>query len=142
MIPYPENKAIEKFYHCGFKCFLVKKDIGGILEFYCGYVAVPKCHWAFSLEEKTMNPPYIFIHGGITFSTNMTEDFKVFGFDCSHASDDIGFWNRDRVIDEIKNLAEQFSKLPIMDTPDEMTMDDCLETLGVFPFLIRMLSGK
>ena len=86
---------------------------------WCGYVEVTIDN---SLHEKHYDDLDLDVHGGITFSDYMDNNWS-FGFDCAHYNDMIPFYvkllknefgntyrTKEYVISETESLAEQISK--------------------------------
>jgi len=111
------------------RCMVVLRRTS-IMEWYCGYVAVPSGHpdWGKGYEEVDVE-----VHGGLTFSGqgkpgSLWEDKQLwwFGFDCAHAEDNFyrddylsarpelepivrgaRKWKVEEVVEETEKLAEQ-----------------------------------
>ncbi len=110
---------------------LINRNVNGSL---CGYVGVPESHPMYEISMSDVPDNLHDVHGGITYSNFMSDEFQSFGkdiwwlgFDCDHlhdlspaVHDNQGFKrNRhyleyrdiDYVTDDVGKLAEQLSKL-------------------------------
>ena len=102
-----------------------------------GYVLVPKGHPIFGMYYNEIHSKYpdLEVHGGLTFSDAFDDgivvelfqplditreeliqkleedDYWCVGFDTAHASDNPLDWNYERVVAEVRSLAEQLDNL-------------------------------
>ena len=120
-------KDLHEFTHAGLECWIVPH--GGWKN---GYVAVEKDHPYFGKEYTSIDDE-IEVHGGLTFSDEFVDGDKtlwVFGFDTAHSGDiwegqymtpymqayhklfssDVTHWTDEKLVEEIKILAEQLAK--------------------------------
>ena len=124
-----DKNTVEGFSIDGFSCEITRID-----DHLNGYVAVPKGHWAYGKHYTRMNPPFLFVHGGITYFGSDDAGWQ-FGFDCAHPDDtpencDINF-----VKSELAKLIDQLKKEPLMKISGEMLQSDAIEGLGIVPFM-------
>mgnify|MGYP000882387378 CR=1 FL=1 len=136
-ILYPDCLAVLKWEYKGIKCYIIKHSECG---YYCGYVALSdKEHWAYNKSYIELNPPFIFVHGGITFSEKMILDNKeywVFGFDCGHSGDNNEYWNIERVKKETENLADEILSKP-RESIEGIEIKMLIEKLGIINMLLH-----
>lgn len=128
-----DQKVMKKWKQDGLDCLVVLNSSES-LEWYCGYVGVPKSHpdWRKAYEKIDVD-----IHGGLTFAeigkinSELWDNPKLwyFGFDCAHAGDDNDIleflkqhqdyprfpmkrhkWTLNEVIEETNRLAEQLGR--------------------------------
>ena len=93
----------DEFIYQGLQCKVVLTEIGHR----CGYVKLPKDHFAFkmSYDDIAVN-----IHGGLTFGP---DKLGWIGFDCAHCDDNPQEWTLLKTSNEVKNLAKQINELKI-----------------------------
>jgi hypothetical protein len=127
------HEIIKEWEHKGLKCMVVFNQ-NPIMEWFCGYVGVPKDHpyWGKHYDDVDVD-----IHGGLTFSEKgddatiwKNSEIWWFGFDTCHAWDDVyreewlaehpdfplmdrthlHKWTIDEVISETNKLADLLSE--------------------------------
>lgn len=119
------NAYNRNFRYNGFSCKVVK-NVTSTMEWWCGYVALPKEHIYYG---KGYDDIPIEVHGGLTFAQKgdgKTWDKKYYwiGFDCSHAGDLAStnpkyiiqgdhLWTEGEVIEEVKALVQQLGECEI-----------------------------
>lgn len=88
------------------------------LEWYCGYVIIPKTHPLYLKEYFDFENEYILsVHGGITFSgfldwlSEPSNKNYALGFDCNHADDNMKKCNLAYVKKQCEYLAEQLKRI-------------------------------
>lgn len=68
----------------GYKCEIQRHPT---MKHLCGYVLVDSDHWLYGKDYEDIESKYsIYSHGGLTYSRNSEEMWKI-GFDCAHLYD-------------------------------------------------------
>ncbi len=81
---------------------------------FCGYAQVKSTKLFNYLKSEYRNSgciPEITIHGDITFVGKLDDNLNYIGFDCMHSGDNLNNCNKDFVLKEAFDLAEQIENL-------------------------------
>jgi hypothetical protein len=110
-----KEKPEKKWEYAGLKCFVMKVVFESGTFHRCGYVTIPKNHVCHGLSYDDIP---VDVHGGLTYGIDNT-----FGFDTTHCGDKSSneidskghFWTLDDVVKETNSMAEQFSKITLLE---------------------------
>lgn len=94
----------------GYKIY-VSRNYNAIMQWYCGYVKVPRSHPFFGAQYQEIEDD-IEVHGGLTFSgIAIFANGYLIGFDCAHYGDSPEVQNEEYTLNECKKIVDQLIEI-------------------------------